>query len=246
MNPEEVLLMYGITDPVYQGLIKWRMGMLAEWRNKYMQENLQRILEIGTGNFPFSIALGSDMQNVDFVGLERNDTMSERARLHLKGKFKSVEIRTQMWNDAALEKEFKGEQYDLVTSFEVFEHVPKSDHFVQNAHKVLKPGGYLIVETPNTNVTPLFQKVFNQDPNGAADYEGTEHVNELSFRDLFLDIREAGFEVIDLNCYYLPVTLWDDASLPKDVQTQLYEHIHKAAGMFPFYSYVQAFIARKK
>lgn len=246
MNPDEVLLLYGIIDPVYQGLIKWRMAMLSEWRKKYIKNDIKNILEIGTGNFPFSLALGNDLQDIAFTGLERDKTMSERARLHLNGKFKSVQIRNQMWNDMAVDNEFKNEQYDLVTSFEVFEHVPRSDNFIQNAQRVLKPGGYLIIETPNTQVTPLFQKVFNQEPNGAADYEGTEHVNELGFRDLFLTIRESGFEVVDFNCYYLPVTLWNDGSLPKETQVKLYELIHKAAGIFPFYSYVQAFLARKK
>lgn len=246
MNTEEVLLMYKIADPVYRGLITWRMNLLREWQTKIMKGEVKKVLEIGTGNFPFSIALGNDIRNMDFVGIERNSAMSDRAGIHLKDKFNSFEVRNMMWNDEALEKKFKGEQYDLVTSFEVFEHVPKSDHFIANVNKALKPGGYFIVETPNSLVTPLFQKVFGIDPNGAADYEGTEHVNELGFRELFKDIRDNGFEILDFSCYYLPVTLWKDAELSIELQPKLYEFIHKAAELFPFYSYVQSFLAVKK
>ena len=52
--------------------------------------------------------------------------------------------------------------------------------------------------------------------------------------------------MIDFDCYYLPVSLWDDRSLEPFQQEKLYQHIHRAARMFLLQPYVQMFIARKK
>lgn len=71
-------------------------------------------------------------------------------------------------------------------------------------------------------------------------------MNELSFRSLFQDFTNNGFEVVDFDHYYLPVSLWQDAALEPWMQTELYKRIHAAASMFPFYSYVQAIVGRKK
>ena len=245
MNVNEIILMYQITDPVYQGLIKWRMEMVNDWYEKYMNGALKDVLEIGTGNFPFTLGIGQSTKKINFLGLERDLSQQERAAIHVKDNFLSAEMRQSMWN-AKTASSLGPNKYDLVTSFEVFEHVSAKDEFIKNVAKVLKPGGFAIIETPNTEVTPLFEQVFGHSPDGAGDYEGNAHVNELSFRDLFQDFRRNGFEIIDFNNYYLPVSLWQDAALDKYTQTELYQRIHRAAAMFPFYSYVQAFLAQKK
>ena len=41
------------------------------------------------------------------------------------------------------------QQFDVVTSCEVIEHVVDTDHFITNIKKMLKPHGMLIVTTPN-------------------------------------------------------------------------------------------------
>ena len=40
----------------------------------------------------------------------------------------------------------------------------------------------------DTQITPLFVKVFNQNPDGGGNYQDADHVNEKSFHDLFLEI----------------------------------------------------------
>ena len=40
-----------------------------------------------------------------------------------------------------------GEQFDVVTFFDVFEHLYNPDIALRNLEKIIKPGGYLIVET---------------------------------------------------------------------------------------------------
>lgn len=43
------------------------------------------------------------------------------------------------------------EKFDLVTCFNVIEHVEDAVKFVKNLYKILKPGGTLLIETPNAN-----------------------------------------------------------------------------------------------
>ena len=47
--------------------------------------------------------------------------------------------------------EFANESFDLITMFDLLEHVPDDDGAVAEALRVLRPGGSLLVSTPNEN-----------------------------------------------------------------------------------------------
>jgi SAM-dependent methyltransferase len=49
----------------------------------------------------------------------------------------------------ATDLEFDESTFDAVTMFDVLEHVPDHERAVAEALRVLKPGGYLLVSTPN-------------------------------------------------------------------------------------------------
>jgi SAM-dependent methyltransferase len=46
---------------------------------------------------------------------------------------------------------FGTEAFDAVTMFDVLEHVPAHEEAVAEVHRVLRPGGFIIVSTPNDN-----------------------------------------------------------------------------------------------
>lgn len=67
----------------------------------------------------------------------------------------------------------KGEQFDVVCCFQTIEHVEDHDAFLESLTAVTKPGGLILVSTPNTNVFHSFNPY---------------HVHELGYeeiRDLF-------------------------------------------------------------
>jgi 2-polyprenyl-3-methyl-5-hydroxy-6-metoxy-1,4-benzoquinol methylase len=60
------------------------------------------------------------------------------------------------WADAlSLEEQFGAERFDLVVSSECIEHTPAPLRALQQMARVLKPGGYLAVSTPNLVWSPL-------------------------------------------------------------------------------------------
>lgn len=58
---------------------------------------------------------------------------------------------------------FKNEEFDTIISFQVIEHVPDHDHYLQEAFRVLKPGGTLLIITPDRkNRLFPYQKPWNR------------------------------------------------------------------------------------
>jgi SAM-dependent methyltransferase len=46
---------------------------------------------------------------------------------------------------------FESNTFDAITMFDVLEHIPDHQAAIQEAQRVLKPGGFLLVSTPNEN-----------------------------------------------------------------------------------------------
>ena len=44
---------------------------------------------------------------------------------------------------------FQGNSIDLITAFEIIEHLINPDHMLREAYRVLRKGGYLLLSTPN-------------------------------------------------------------------------------------------------
>ncbi len=56
---------------------------------------------------------------------------------------------------------FADQAFDFVVSIEVIEHVENQFHFVQEMHRLLKPGGRAVITTPNVlNINSRFRQLF--------------------------------------------------------------------------------------
>jgi SAM-dependent methyltransferase len=54
---------------------------------------------------------------------------------------------------------FAAETFDVVMSFDVFEHIPDSDAHLREVWRVLRPGGAYLMQTPNKWMNTIFETV---------------------------------------------------------------------------------------
>jgi glycosyltransferase involved in cell wall biosynthesis/2-polyprenyl-3-methyl-5-hydroxy-6-metoxy-1,4-benzoquinol methylase len=98
-----------------------------------------RLLEIGCGDGDFLVSAEKEGWHV--TGVEYSSAASERARSRLKnGDVRCGEL---------VQANLPAEQFDLCVISDVIEHVRSPRDFLQEIHRVLKPGGTLFVATPS-------------------------------------------------------------------------------------------------
>jgi len=106
--------------------------MLAE---RYPQRG--RLLEVGSG---YGYLLDYFRQDGwDVVGVEPNEGLNRHAR-----KVLNLEVLQKILPEA----KFPDASFDVVTMMHVIEHVPDPTDTLREIHRVLKPGGMLVMETP--------------------------------------------------------------------------------------------------
>lgn len=78
---------------------------------------------------------------------------------------------------------------DVVTAFQVLEHVADPVAFIRDARTLLAPGGYLAVGVPNWRVWGIFREWLDQPPH---------HLTRWSRTSLAKALERGGFEVVKL------------------------------------------------
>jgi SAM-dependent methyltransferase len=92
-------------------------------------------------------------------------------------------------NMAGLPKAFGPGSFDLVTAFQVIEHVPDADEMIASCFELLKPGGWIVIATPM--VDSLQSKMFGA--RWAAATEAPRHLSLATNRGLRIALERHGF-----------------------------------------------------
>ena len=138
----------------------WQKGLQAgkEQRGN-LQTNLQfleqtgivkpsdKILEIGCGIG--SIVTELAKQGHDVIG---TDISREAIRYGLK-KYGDIKLKVQ----PAEKLDFDDATFDVVLSFDLFEHIAQIDRHISEVWRVLKPQGYYLFQTPNKLSNVIFE-----------------------------------------------------------------------------------------
>jgi SAM-dependent methyltransferase len=125
-------------------------------------------LEIGAGNGSTLLALQDKYERV--VGTELSAVRAKELQLLFKDSPK-VEILQNNLEDDGLP--FGGEQFDTVSMIAVIEHLFDPVGALRECHRILKPGGRLIVDTPNiAKWTRRIKLLFGYFPSTASLQEG--------------------------------------------------------------------------
>ncbi len=117
--------------------------------------NLQkedRVLEIGSGSGYF---IGRIAKDVDFtVGIDYNRQNNLRASAHWRS--------TAFVTGGAINLPFKEKSFNKIICSEVIEHIEDDLALIEEAYRVLKTNGILVITTPNLKPTFGFYKFFKK------------------------------------------------------------------------------------
>lgn len=126
---------------------------VVDWLAWYQEEALRRLparrgrlLDVGCGNGTFVAAALA--QGFDAVGIDFSCTAIEMGRKHF-----GIEP-LYCLSIAQLREQFPGQLFDVVTAFEVLEHMDDVQDFLTELATVLRPGGHLVVSVPNRDRWP--------------------------------------------------------------------------------------------
>lgn len=137
---------YGVAGTKFRGMAESFIEFCRKARARRLARRLPAgasVLDIGCGNGGFLAALGSCGQ-FRLFGTELAGASAQRAA-------RRPEISLQI--GTLLHDSFPAESFDLVTLFHVFEHLPEPQETLTIVHRILKPGGRLVMSFPNVSST---------------------------------------------------------------------------------------------
>ena len=111
-----------------------------------------KILEIGCGTGSVVAELGR--QGYDVTGTD----ISREAIAYGLEKYGDIKLQVQ----AAEALQFADETFDVVMSFDLFEHIAEVDRHVGEVFRVLRPAGYYLLQTPNKYCNAIFATLSNR------------------------------------------------------------------------------------
>jgi 2-polyprenyl-3-methyl-5-hydroxy-6-metoxy-1,4-benzoquinol methylase len=151
----------------------------------------KNILDIGCYDGTFLSLIKN--RNNNLFGVEASDWGAEKSRQE------GIEVSQYFFDDRTklpLEDSF----FDLVVAGEIIEHIYDTDFFLEEIRRVLKPGGHLMISTPN--IASLGRRIFllfganpiiELSPN---EPESSGHIRYFTFKTLKKILEKHGFKII--------------------------------------------------
>lgn len=173
-------------------------------RREFLIEHIgskKDVLDAGCCTGYFSLLLAEAGNNV--TGLELNPEAAKKARE------RGVKI---IEHDLEEDFPFEKETFDAVVGFEIIEHLYDPQHFLSESNRVLRPGGFILISTPNLNsLYQRLQVLFGFHIHFLGTYPEDSHgdhiriFNKKTLKDLLI---EAGFKpTVWYGISYLPPPL---------------------------------------
>lgn len=141
----------------------------------------KKILEIGSGTGRMLNYLLNEGYSVQ--GLEKKETVIEKSKL--------------LYGDLHIQKvdsekiPYSDNSFDIVISFDVFEHIHDSDSHLKEVFRVLSNDGYYLLQTPNKYTNSVFEtirwKSFSR--------WKTDHCSLHTYKQIIKRFDKCGFEV---------------------------------------------------
>jgi ubiquinone/menaquinone biosynthesis C-methylase UbiE len=111
-----------------------------------------KVLEIGCGIG--SVVFKLSEQGYEVIGTD----ISAEAIAYGQKKYGDIHLEVQ----AAETLPYGDESFDVVLSFDLFEHVAATDKHLSEVERVLRPGGYYLLQTPNKYSNVIYETLWTK------------------------------------------------------------------------------------
>lgn len=146
---------------------------------KFLTSETGSILDVGCGLGFFVKAVMEQKPNWNVIGYE----MSKTAVKYAREKNGLVNVFEGMVQTSNIQKN----SLDVITMWDVIEHIPKPKPLLEYLHSLLKPGGFLFLQTPNFPIQLIKAKlkvaILGMQPNGHY-LEAKDHINNYKLKTI--------------------------------------------------------------
>ncbi len=163
----------------------------ADFRERFLVGRSGRLLDVGCG-LGYFVKSVSEVPSWEAYGYEISKPAVEFAQRRLR----LDKVRHGRVEDSG----FAQESFDIITLWDVIEHVPDPDPFLSYLFSILKPNGMLFIHTPNVQIqlpkAKLKRLIVGMKPR-VHYLEAKDHLNIYSMNTIATVLHRNGFENIE-------------------------------------------------
>ena len=173
---------------------KYKLKQLKYILSYLKKQNPGKLLDIGCGHGWLMSALNNKWNK---YGIDISNFASKSASKY--GKIFIGDL-----------KNFKGKKFDFITALHIIEHHPKPERLIKKIYKILKPGGTLILETPDFDSAAA-----RRFGNNFRMLKDKTHISLFSQDSLIRFIRDSKFKIFQINYPYFDTPFFNKKNLLK-------------------------------
>lgn len=133
------------------------------------------------------------------------------------------------------------EFFDIIFAGEIIEHLREPKKAIKNWSKLSKPGGFLLITTPNKDICKLGARLLSEKPDPT-------HISLLGWKEIISFLREEKLKIRNFHGVYFPIPkrlVYDIGFVSEELRKITIGILMKMIKKFPFIAYEFFIIAQK-